>query len=53
MGKNINEMDETNRILIGIYITYSVLSQFPLRNTPPCTVNEQPNKDYETEALFD
>ena len=35
MGKNINEIDNTNLILNGKYITYSVLLQLFLPNVRP------------------
>ena len=38
MGENINEIDQTNIILNGIYIIYSILSQLHLPNVRPVTL---------------
>ena len=35
MGININRTNQTNIILISVYITYSVLSEFLLPDVPP------------------
>ena len=53
MGLNINVINETNIILIAIYITYSILSRLPLPNVLPVPLSRKINTGAKTQALFD